>query len=179
MKKKWWLITWFITVFALLLNAASIYNHEVKATYNYTSALEPHRGKVILIVNTATQSNFTPQLIGLEKLYQSYRTRGFEVIGFTSNHFTAQEALNDESVESFCRQKYGVTFPIFSKSDLNGSNNHALYRYTKNSVGSFRKNDLIVWSYTKYLIDRNGIVIHRYSPNVKPEEIATDIEKIL
>ncbi len=179
MKKEWIFAGWVITLFLVLFYVASIYTYQIKILHNERRTLEPYRGKVMLIVNTASQSNYTPQLSGLEKLYQSYRGRGFEVIGFPSNQFTVQEPLNGKSIENYCRQKYGVTFPIFGKMDINSNTAHPLYRYLKNTISGFRKSDLIAWSFTKYLIDRNGFVIRRYSPHVKPEEIAADIEKIL
>jgi len=179
MKKKWWLAAWIIVVFALLLHAASIYSYEFKTLRNQTTTLEPYRGKVILIVNIATRCAYTPQLGGLEKLYTAYGSRGFTVLGFPINQFALQEPLSGEGIEHFCKHMYGVTFPIFGKIEVNGVNANPLYRYLKNGVSVLSKNESIEWNFTKYLIDRNGLVIRRYSPRVKPEEIAADIEKIL
>ncbi len=133
----------------------------------------------MLIVTTACHCSDTPQLAGLEKLYRTYRSRGFEVVGFPSNQFDTQETLKGEEMKHFFQQKYGVTFTIFGKINVNGDNIHPLYRYLKNAVGDFRKRDSIEWNFTKYLIDRKGFVIRRYSPRVRPEEIAADIEKFL
>lgn len=178
MKKKWWLAVWVITVLALLLNAASIYKYEVKTLQNETTNLEPYQGKVILIVNIASRCVYTPQLRGLEKLYSTYKSRGFTVLGFPTNQFASQEPLGAEELEKFCKHNYGVTFPIFGKIDVHGANTNPLYYYLKGGNG-LSKNESIEWNFTKYLIDRNGFILRRYSPRVQPEEIASDIEKFL
>lgn len=167
MKKEWWLAGWGIAVFLTLFHTASIFSYEIKTPHNRTTTLESYRGKVTLVVNTASHCKYTPQLSGLEKLYRTYRSRGFEVIGFPSNQLHPQETLSGEEIKHFFQHKYGVTFPIFGKTDVNSV------------VSGFNKKESIEWNFTKYLIDRNGLVIRRYSPRVRPEEIAADIEKIL
>lgn len=179
MKKKWWLGAWVIAVLALLLNAASIYKYEVKTLRNQTTNLEPYRGKVILIVNIASRCVYTPQLGGLEKLYATYSSRGFTVLGFPTSQFAFQEPLEGEELEKFCKHKYGVTFPIFGKINVNGANANPLYNYLKNGGSGLGKSESIEWNFTKYLIDRNGFILRRYSPRVTPEEIAADIKKFL
>jgi len=179
MKKKWWLGAWVITVLALLLNAASIYKYEVKTLRNETTTLEPYRGKVLLIVNIASRCAYTPQLEGLEKLYSTYSSRGFAVLGFPTNQVSSQEPLAGPELEKFCKHKYGVTFPIFGKIDVSGVNVNPLYYYLKNGISGVSQSEPIEWNFTKYLIDRNGYVLRKYSPRVKPEEIAADIEKFL
>jgi len=179
MKKKWWLGAWVITVLALLLNAASIYKYEVKTLRNETTTLEPYRGKVLLIVNLASRCAYTPQLEGLEKLYSTYSSRGFAVLGFPTNQVSSQEPLAGPELEKFCKHKYGVTFPIFGKIDVSGVNVNPLYYYLKNGISGVSQSEPIEWNFTKYLIDRNGYVLRKYSPRVKPEEIAADIEKFL
>lgn len=179
MKKKWWLGAWVITVLALLLNAASIYKYEVKTLRNETTTLEPYRGKVLLIVNIASGCAYTPQLGGLEKLYNTYSSRGFAVLGFPTNQFSSQEPLAGQELEKFCKHKYGVTFPIFGKIDVSGVNINPLYHYLKNGLSGVSQSEAIEWNFTKYLIDRNGFVLRKYSPRVTPEEIAADIEKFL
>lgn len=176
MKKKWWLSVWVMTVLALLLNAASIYKVEVKTLRNEITDLEAYRGKVVLIVNIASKSAYTPQLSGLEKLYNSYGQRGFTVLGFPTSQFASQEPLDGEELERFCEHKYGVTFPIFGKID---TNTDSLYTYLKSGVAGLNKNGSIEWNFTKYLIDRKGVILRIYSPRVTPEEIAADIEKLL
>lgn len=178
-EKKWWVAVWIITLLTLLLNGASIYRYEIKTLQNETTTLEPYRGKVILIVNTASHSGYISQLGGLEKLYRIYRPRGFEVLGFPSNQFASQEPLEGKEIERFFKQKYGVTFTIFGKIEMNGDHTHPLFRYLKDAVGEVSQSELSEWNFTKFLIDRNGLVIRCYSPRVKPSEIAADIEKIL
>jgi len=179
MQKKWFLTVWIIIVLGLLLNAGSIYNYEVKTLRNETMTLEPFKGEVILIVNTASRCSYSSQLSGLEKLYRNYRMRGFTVLGFPTNQFASQEPLEGLQIQRFCKQKYGVTFPIFNKIKVNGKHAHPLYTYLKNGVGGLNQSKMIEWNFTKFLIDRSGHVIRRYSPNVTPKEIAADIEKIL
>lgn len=179
MKKKWWLAVWVIAVLALLLNAASIYKVEVKTLQNVSTNLEPYRGKVILIVNVASKSVYTPQLSGLEKLYSTYGSRGFTILGFPTSQFASQEPMDGEELEEFCKHRYGVTFPIFGKIDVYGANSSPLYNYLKSGVAGLNKNTSIEWNFTKYLVDRRGIVLRRYSPRITPEEIAADIEKFL
>lgn len=179
MKKKWWLAVWIMTVLALLLNAASFYKFEVKTLRNESTTLEAYRGKVILIVNVASKSAYTPQLSGLEKLYNTYGSRGFTVIGFPTSQFASQEPLEGADLERFCKHNYGVTFPIFGKIDVYGTNTNPLYDYLKSGISGLNKTTSIEWNYTKYLIDRNGFILRRYSPRVTPEAIAADIEKFL
>lgn len=179
MKKKWWLAVWIMTVLALLLNAASFYKFEVKTLRNEITTLEAYRGKVLLIVNVASKSAYTPQLSGLEKLYNTYGSRGFTVIGFPTSQFALQEPLEGTELEQFCKHNYGVTFPIFGKIDVYGANANPLYNYLKSGISGFNKTTSIEWNYTKYLIDRNGFILRRYSPRVTPEAIAADIEKFL
>lgn len=179
MKKKWWLAVWITTVLALLLNAASFYKFEVKTIRNESTTLEAYRGKVILIVNVASKSAYTPQLSGLEKLYNTYGSRGFTVIGFPTSQFASQEPLEGEDLERFCKHNYGITFPIFGKIDVYGANTNPLYNYLKSGISGLNKTTSIEWNYTKYLIDRNGFILRRYSPRVTPEAIAADIEKFL
>lgn len=178
-EKKWWVAVWIITFLALLLNTTSVYKYEVKTLQNKTTTLEPYRGKVMLIVNTASCCGYTQQLEGLEKLYRMYRPRGFSVLGFPTNHVPLQEPLQGEQIKRFCKEKYGVTFPIFGKIDLNKESLHPLYRYLQTAVGDMSDYRSIEWNFTKFLIDRNGHVIRRYAPSVTPEEITADIERLL
>ena len=141
-------------------------------------ALADYRGKVLLVVNTATQCGFTPQLRGLEELYQSYVDRGLVVLGFPCDQFGHQNPDGDEETAAFCEKNYGVTFPLFSEVEVNGSDAHPLYQWLK----SEKKGVLggrIKWNFTKFLVDPDGNVVKRYGSTTKPEDIASDIEKLL
>lgn len=139
-------------------------------------------GKVLLIVNTASQCGFTPQYAGLEKVHRTYRDRGLEVLGFPCNQFGAQEPGSPSEIGAFCQENYGVSFPMFAKIDVNGENAHPLYRFLKKRkpgllgpLGS----GAIKWNFTKFLVDRSGKVVARYASTTKPESLAGDIEKLL
>lgn len=161
------------------MSEASIYNFEVLDIHRQKTTMEPYRGKVILIVNTASRCGFTPQFDGLEKLYKAYKDKGFVVLGFPCNQFGSQEPLSEPQIENFCRLDYGVTFPIFAKIDVNGANSHPLYRYLKQNAPGVLGSELIKWNFTKFLIDRNGKVIRRYAPSTPPESLENDIKKLL
>ncbi|MBN7773451.1 glutathione peroxidase [Clostridium aminobutyricum] len=137
-----------------------------------------YKGKVVLIVNTASKCGFTPQLEELEQLYEKYSKDGFEVLGFPCNQFAGQEPGTNEEVQQFCQINYGVSFTMFEKIDVNGENAHPLYQYlTKEAKGSI--NNKIKWNFTKFLIDSEGDVVKRYAPIVKPLKIEEDIKKLL
>jgi len=136
-------------------------------------------GKVLLVVNTASKCGFTPQYDGLEKLYQDYKDRGFEVLGFPCNQFGAQEPGNAEEIEQFCKINFGVTFPLMAKIDVNGDNASPLFDWMKSERKGLMGTTAIKWNFTKFLIDRDGKVVKRYAPTDKPEAIAKDIEKLL
>lgn len=179
MKKKWWLAGWGMAVVALLLNAASMYQSDLKKLHNEAGGVEPLRGKVILVVNIASRCVYTPQLGGLEKLYGTYRSKGFTVLGIPTNQLAFQEPLDDEELERFCKRQYGITFPIFGKIDRYGMNASPLEYYFKSKTAGWNKGNVSEWNFTKYLIGRNGLILRKYSPRVTPEEIASDIEKLL
>jgi len=145
-------------------------------------SLAAFRGRVLLIVNTASQCGFTPQYAGLEALYRTYRDRGFEVLGFPSNQFGAQEPGSEAEIGAFCETNYGVSFPLFAKIDVNGPNAHPLYRFLKmEKPGIFAivGAGAIRWNFTKFLVDRKGSVVGRYGPAKKPETLAGPIERLL
>jgi glutathione peroxidase len=145
-------------------------------------SLSEYRGKVLLIVNTASKCGFTPQYVGLEALYRSYKDRGFEVLGFPCNQFGCQEPGTAAEIGAFCEKNYGVTFPIFAEIDVNGPHQHPLYRFLKLSrpavFGIFRA-AAIRWNFTKFLVDRNGKVVGRYGPGTKPRNLTGPIERLL
>ena len=144
--------------------------------------LEEFRGRVLLIVNTASRCGFTPQYAGLERLYRSYRQRGFEVLGFPSNQFGRQEPGTAAEIAEFCAKNYGVTFPLFAKIDVNGPGAHPLFRFLKKEkpgiFGVFGAGS-IRWNFTKFLVDRTGRVVKRYGPATEPRKLAGDIERLL
>jgi len=141
-----------------------------------------YRGKVLLIVNTASQCGFTPQYAGLEKLYRSYKDRGLVVLGFPCNQFGAQEPGSSAEIGVFCEKNYGVSFPMFAKIEVNGANAHPLYRFLKKAkpglLGPLGGGS-IKWNFTKFLVSRDGRVVARYASTTKPESLAGDIEKLL
>ena len=136
-------------------------------------------GKVLLVVNTASKCGFTPQYDGLEKLFQQYKDRGFEVLGFPCNQFGAQEPGSADEIEQFCKINFGVTFPLMAKIDVNGDNASPLFDWMKKEAKGLIGSTSIKWNFTKFLIDREGNVVRRYAPTDKPESIAKDIEKLL
>ena len=140
--------------------------------------LEPYRGKVLLIVNTATGCGFTPQYTGLEKLYEQYRDRGFEVLDFPSNQFANQAPGTNEEIQSFCTLTFGTTFPRFAKVDVNGAAEAPLFAYLKSAKGGLLGN-AIKWNFTKFLVNREGKVVRRYAPVDTPEKLEKDIAALL
>ncbi|MFN4019300.1 MAG: glutathione peroxidase [Erythrobacter sp.] len=136
-------------------------------------------GKVLLVVNTASKCGFTPQYDGLEKLYQQFKDRDFEVLGFPCNQFGAQEPGSAEEIAEFCKVNFGVTFPLMAKIDVNGDNASPLFDWMKKEAKGLMGTAAIKWNFTKFLIDREGHVVRRYAPTDKPEAIARDIEKLL
>ena len=137
------------------------------------------RGKVVLIVNTASKCGFTPQFEGLEKLYQAYKDQGLVVLGFPCNQFAQQDPASNEEIGSFCQRNYGVSFPMFAKVDVNGPTAHPLYQYLTTEAKGILGSQSIKWNFTKFLINQKGQVVKRYAPIVKPEKIAKDIQRLL
>ncbi|MGO1731189.1 glutathione peroxidase, partial [Agrococcus casei] len=135
-------------------------------------------GSVALVVNTASKCGFTPQYAGLQQLFDSYRDKGFTVLGFPSNEFAGQEPGASGDIEEFCQVNYGVTFPMFEKTKVNGKNAHPLYQWLKTEKGGIL-GDAIKWNFTKFLVGRDGQVVKRYASNVDPADIAADIEQAL
>lgn len=136
-------------------------------------------GKVLLVVNTASKCGFTPQYDGLEKLFEGYKDRGFEVLGFPCNQFGNQEPGDADEIAQFCKLNFGVTFPLMAKVDVNGENASPLFDWMKGEAPGLMGSKGIKWNFTKFLIDRQGKVVKRYAPQDKPERIARDIEKLL
>jgi glutathione peroxidase len=141
--------------------------------------LADYAGSVILVVNVASQCGLTPQYTGLEELYRSYKDRGFVVLGFPCNQFAGQEPGTDAEIASFCEVNYGVSFPIFTRINVNGDDAHPLYKWLKKSAPGLLGSEAIKWNFTKFLIGRDGAVVERYAPTTEPADIAADIEKLL
>ncbi|UPK73905.1 glutathione peroxidase [Nocardioidaceae bacterium SCSIO 66511] len=154
------------------------YDFEATGIDGAQQALDDYRGKVLLVVNTASKCGFTPQYEGLEELYRTYAERGFVVLGFPCNQFNSQEPGDETEIANFCSTTYDVTFPMFAKVDVNGDDAHPLYRWLKGEQGGVL-GDRIKWNFTKFLVDREGNVVKRYAPATKPDKLAGDIEALL
>jgi glutathione peroxidase len=141
--------------------------------------LAQYKGKVLLIVNTASDCGFTPQYKGLEKVYEQFKDKGAVVLGFPCNQFGGQEPGAEAEIGAFCEKNYGVTFPLFSKVDVNGSGAHPLFQHLKKSAPGLLGTEAIKWNFTKFLIKKDGTVFKRYAPSTAPEELVKDIEKLL
>ena len=158
---------------------ATIYDFSANSLDGRPAELAACKGKVLLIVNTASQCGFTPQYKGLEALYEEFHERGFEVLGFPCNQFGAQEPGDSENIAQFCERNYGVTFPLFEKIDVNGGGTHPLFAWLKNEAPGILGTKDIKWNFTKFLVDRNGKVVARYGSTTRPDAISGDIEKLL
>lgn len=155
-----------------------IYNLKYNTPAGEEVSLSNSKGKVILIVNTATQCGLTPQFKGLEKLYQAYHPEGLEVIGFPCNQFMGQEPLSNEDMIEQCQVNHGVTFPLTEKVKVNGPGTHPVFKYLKKQLGGTLTN-AIKWNFTKFLIDQDGNPIKRYAPTTVPKDIESDIKSLL
>ncbi len=142
-------------------------------------SLAGFRGRVLLVVNTASKCGFTPQYSGLEVLYRSYRDLGLTVLGFPCNQFGGQEPGSADEIQAFCASGYGVSFPLFEKIDVNGANAHPLYKFLVREKGGFLGTAFVKWNFTKFLIDRSGQVVARYSPRKKPAALESAIRRLL
>jgi glutathione peroxidase len=158
---------------------AGIYDFKVNDIHGKPVKLDVYKGKVLLVVNTASKCGFTPQYKGLEALYRKLKPRGLEILGFPCNQFGGQEPGSEEEIESFCEVNYGVTFPLFAKVDVNGSGAAPLYAYLKKARPGLLGSEAIKWNFTKFLVDREGNVVERYAPNAEPASLEGDVEKLL
>lgn len=140
--------------------------------------LSAYRGNVVLVVNTASKCGLTPQFTGLEELYARHADTGLVILGFPSDQFMNQEFGEDAEIAEFCRLNYGVTFPMFSKVDVNGQNAHPVFNWLRTETGGL-PGDAIEWNFTKFLVDRDGRVVRRYAPTVEPAAIEVDLVKAL
>ncbi len=160
----------------------SLYDFSASLLDGTQIGLDHFAGRVLLIVNTASQCGFTPQYSGLEALYRAHRDRGFEVLAFPSNQFGHQEPGTAQEIGAFCSKNYGVSFPVFSKIDVNGAHAHPLYRFLKKQqpgLLGFLGAGRIPWNFTKFLVARDGKVVARYAPSTDPKALAPAIERLL
>lgn len=156
-----------------------IYNIEVENQDGTKEKLEKYKGKVLLIVNTATKCGFTKQYTELEELYEKYNDRGFEILDFPCNQFFMQAPETDEEINKICSLKYNTKFKRYHKIDVNGKNATELYTYLKNNYINKERSVRIKWNFTKFLVNKKGEVVGRYQPKTTPKEIETDIERLL
>lgn len=180
----------------------SIYDFKVKTNHGKEVSLADYKGKVLIIVNTASKCGFTPQYEELEKIYKKYNHRGFEILAFPSNQFAQQEPGSADEIEQFCKLNYGVTFPIFAKGDVRSETAQPLFKYLtsqapfkgfdknhpnakalqtaiNDNFPEFMKGDSIKWNFTKFLINKDGEVVKRCEPTTTPKQMENDIEKLL
>ncbi|MFA6110808.1 MAG: glutathione peroxidase [Candidatus Latescibacterota bacterium] len=157
----------------------TVYDFSARRLNGEEQCLGEYRGKVLLIVNTASKCGLTPQYEGLQQLYDQYRDRGLVVLGFPCNQFAGQEPGTEEEIAGFCQVNYGVTFPMFAKIEVNGDGAHPLYQWLKSERPGLLSSEAIKWNFTKFLVDAAGQPVKRYAPQTKPEEIKPDIEALL
>ena len=157
----------------------SVYDFEAVSIEGKTASLSTQRGKVLLIVNTASACGFTPQFGGLEALWKTYRDKGLVVLGFPSNEFGSQDPGSNDEIASFCEMNYGVSFPMMEKVEVNGAQAHPLFKWLTTEAPGLLGTTGIKWNFTKFLVGKDGKVIKRYAPTDKPESITKDIEAAL
>ena len=156
----------------------SIYEFSAKDAQGNERSLSEYKGKVVLIVNTASKCGFTPQYEGLQALYSNLHDKGFEILGFPCDQFGHQEPGSDAEIQQFCQLNYSVSFPVFSKIEVNGKNSHPLYKYLRSQKKGLL-GSRIEWNFTKFLVDRDGNLVNRYASNVTPEKIEPVIASLL
>jgi glutathione peroxidase len=157
----------------------SIYDFRANTIDGAEQSMEEYRDQVLLIVNVASKCGFTPQYTGLEALYQKLHPRGFSVLGFPCDQFGHQEPGDEQAIKSFCSTTYDITFPMFAKIEVNGSGTHPLYKYLKHRQPGILGSEAIKWNFTKFLVNRNGDVVKRFSSMDKPEAIEGEVSALL
>ncbi|WP_342564660.1 glutathione peroxidase [Paenibacillus sp. FSL R7-0345] len=157
----------------------SIYDYEANTLRGQEESLSKYKGKVLLVVNTASKCGFTPQYKGLQEVYDKFKDRGFEVLGFPSNQFASQEPGESEDIAEFCEINYGVTFPMYEKVDVKGDNAHPLFKYLSKEAPGVLGSKSVKWNFTKFLVDQDGRVLKRFAPSTTPDQIEADIAKLL
>jgi glutathione peroxidase len=162
-----------------MTHADTIYDFQATRLDGTPESLRVFEGKVLLVVNTASECGFTPQYAGLEALHREFSARGFAVLGFPCNQFGQQEPGSASEIAQFCTTRFGVTFPLFAKIDVNGDFAHPLFRWLKREAPGVFGSERIKWNFTKFLIDRHGHVVERFAPATKPEQIRSHILRLL
>lgn len=181
MKKRFYALTaiaFFLGVLMTSTARADFYDIPVRSIEGKDYSLEDYRGKVVLVVNTASECGFTPQYEGLEKLYEDHKDKGFILLGMPCNQFGGQEPGSDKEIKAFCERRYGVSFPLLTKADVKGPNRHPLYKFLLEGLGMEGN---VGWNFEKFLVDRDGKVVRHFSSNVAPDdaELVKAIEKEL
>ncbi|RZI41831.1 glutathione peroxidase [Herbaspirillum sp. HC18] len=157
----------------------TVYDFKANSLDGKAVNLKQYQGKVLLIVNTASNCGFTPQYKGLEAVYEQFKDKGVEVLGFPCNQFGEQEPGTADEIGAFCERNYGVTFPLFDKIDVNGNDAHPLFKHLKTEAPGLMGTEAIKWNFTKFLVRKDGRVYKRYAPQTEPKELLKDIEKLL
>jgi len=158
---------------------SSVYDFTCTTTGGKAMPLDDYRGKVLLIVNTASKCGLTPQFAGLEELYEKYKDQGLVILGFPCNQFANQDPGSNDEIQEFCQLNYGVTFPMLGKIEVNGSGADPLFKHLKKEAPGALGSERIKWNFTKFLVDADGNVVKRYAPTVKPKAIEKDLKKLL
>ena len=158
---------------------ASVHEFTAHTIEGEERPLSDYSGQVLVVVNTASKCGFTPQYAGLEELYQEFKDDGFAVLGFPCNQFAAQEPGDEAEIANFCSTSYNVTFPMFAKVDVNGPDAHPLYEHMKRAKPGFAGSKSVKWNFTKFLVDRDGVVRRRYAPQESPRLMRREIRKLL
>jgi glutathione peroxidase len=158
---------------------STVYDFSAQTIDGKTRKFADYKGKVLLVVNTASKCGFTPQYKGLEAVYEKFKDRGFAVLGFPCNQFGAQEPGPESQIAEFCEMNYGVSFPMFAKVDVNGDGAHPLFKHLTSAKKGLLGSEAIKWNFTKFLVGKDGAVIERYAPTTTPEAIVKDIEAAL
>ncbi|MEM8660413.1 MAG: glutathione peroxidase [Pseudomonadota bacterium] len=158
---------------------STVYDFSCATPAGKKKSLADYKGKVLLVVNTASKCGFTPQFAGLEEMYETYKDDGFEILGFPCNQFGKQDPGSNDEIMEFCQLNYGVSFPMFGKIEVNGGSADALYKFLKKEAPGALGTERIKWNFTKFLIDTEGNVVKRYAPTDTPKAIAKDVVKLL
>ena len=158
---------------------SNVFDFKAKSLDGKEIDLKQFQGKVLLIVNTASQCGFTPQYKELEEIYRQFKDKGVDVLGFPCNQFGRQEPGTAEEIGTFCERNFGISFPLFDKIDVNGDEAHPLFKYLKSEAPGLMGTEAIKWNFTKFLVRKDGTVYKRYAPQTAPKELVNDIEKLL
>ena len=158
---------------------SELFGFDVETIDGQTISLDRFRGRVLLVVNVASRCGMTPQYAALEALYRRYKDRGFAVLGFPCNQFGGQEPGSSKEIDTFCREQYDVTFPMFAKIEVNGAGAHPLFKFLKTQKKGLLGTEAIKWNFTKFLVDRNGEIVSRFAPTDTPEKIEPQVERAL